>query len=178
MQDYSNLTDEEYWVIWNGSYGILDTVNIARTQVCNGATLAWLEEPYDRVGPFNFDELKISGCIGFEACLIMSRQKWQEDQEQLRRESIRLKREAMARAYEQQARFNQRSQQFTDFAPQLSEKTFRESLNLPSEGKLNTSQIKAAYRRLAQKAHPDQGGSHEEFVRVTEARDALLKWAL
>ena len=31
-----------------------------------------------------------------------------------------------------------------------------------------------AFRRLAQKAHPDTGGSHELFIRITEARNALL----
>lgn len=178
MHNNSVVIDEDYWVIWNGSYGIVDTVSILRTQVQSGVTFAWLDEPYDMVGPFNLDKLKSTGCISFEACLLMSSEKWQEDQVQLRRESIRLKREAMARAQAQQERFNQRRQAFTTLRSQLSEKDLRASLNLPTEGTLKISQIKAAYRRLAQKAHPDLGGSQEEFVRVTAARDALLKTAL
>jgi len=54
--------------------------------------------------------------------------------------------------------------------------THRETLKLPFDGKLEPRQINAAFRRLAQKAHPDVGGSHEEFVRITEARNALLEY--
>ena len=56
----------------------------------------------------------------------------------------------------------------------VDERQHRATLNLPSEGALAPAQIKAAFRRLAQKAHPDRGGSHERFVRLAEARDALL----
>lgn len=35
--------------------------------------------------------------------------------------------------------------------------------------------IKRAYARLAFECHPDRGGSAEEFQRLTEARDVLLK---
>lgn len=36
-------------------------------------------------------------------------------------------------------------------------------------------QTRANYRRIALRVHPDQGGSHEEVIRVTEARDLLLR---
>jgi curved DNA-binding protein CbpA len=55
------------------------------------------------------------------------------------------------------------------------ERKHREALNLPADGKLERSQINAAFRKLAQKAHPDAGGSHEQFVRITKARSALLE---
>jgi len=35
-------------------------------------------------------------------------------------------------------------------------------------------ELKAAFRRAAFKAHPDQGGSHEEFLRVQKAYEELL----
>jgi DnaJ-class molecular chaperone len=44
------------------------------------------------------------------------------------------------------------------------------------DGKLEATQIKKVYRRLAQKAHPDIGGSHGEFLRITQARNALLEY--
>lgn len=50
----------------------------------------------------------------------------------------------------------------------------REALNLPLDGALDPARIKAAFRRLAQKAHPNVGGSHEQFVRISRARDVLL----
>jgi hypothetical protein len=31
------------------------------------------------------------------------------------------------------------------------------------------------FRRLAQKRHPDKGGTHEEFIKLTEAYRGLLK---
>jgi curved DNA-binding protein CbpA len=34
--------------------------------------------------------------------------------------------------------------------------------------------VLAAYRRRARTAHPDAGGSAEDFVRLAEARDWLL----
>jgi hypothetical protein len=35
--------------------------------------------------------------------------------------------------------------------------------------------VKSAYKRLALKYHPDIGGSHDEFVRLQEARDIALR---
>jgi len=40
---------------------------------------------------------------------------------------------------------------------------------------LEVSQIKSAFRVIAKKTHPDVGGSHEKFIKITQARDALLR---
>ncbi|WP_420823027.1 DnaJ domain-containing protein [Vitreimonas flagellata] len=37
------------------------------------------------------------------------------------------------------------------------------------------SDIRAAYRAKMRRAHPDQGGAHNEAARLTAARDRLLK---
>ena len=50
----------------------------------------------------------------------------------------------------------------------------RQILDLPIEGLLKVSQIKMAFRLLAKKSHPDTGGSHEQFIEITKAHDALL----
>ncbi len=50
-------------------------------------------------------------------------------------------------------------------------------MNLPDDGDLTASQINAAFRQLAKTSHPDAGGSNENYIRLTEARDALLKAA-
>jgi exodeoxyribonuclease V alpha subunit len=39
---------------------------------------------------------------------------------------------------------------------------------------VTAAEIQAAYRRAAREHHPDAGGSHEAFLRLTEARDLLL----
>ena len=43
------------------------------------------------------------------------------------------------------------------------------------EGALKPSEINAAFRRLAKIAHPDAGGSDEQYRSITDARDALLE---
>ncbi|OAI15776.1 molecular chaperone DnaJ [Methylomonas koyamae] len=168
---------EELWVIWNGSLGVVDTVTVGRIAAGPHGTSAWLEEPYDMVGPFNLDDLVANGRINFAACTVMSRQKWQEDQVELRRESLKLRREAQEKLSDYQTQFN--SGRFRQSGPErrFSDRRHRETLHLPLDGLLDASQIKAAFRRLAQKAHPDVGGSHEQFIRITEARNALLERA-
>lgn len=166
--------EDAQWVIWNGSFGILDMVTIGRIDVDANARHAWLEEPYDMVGPFSLDELETSGRISFAACIVMSRQRWQEDQVALRRESHILRREAQARMAEEYARYQERTSRPSRQMDRVPDQHYRKSLNLPIDGDLEPSQIKAAFRRLAQKTHPDMGGSHEQFVQITVARDALL----
>ncbi|NJA04568.1 J domain-containing protein [Methylococcaceae bacterium WWC4] len=169
--------EEELWVIWNGSLGIVDTVTIGQVEAGPLGKSAWLEEPYDMVGPFDLDRLEANGWIDFEACTVMSRQKWREDQVALRRESLKLRRAAQERLFEYQARHNQSRFRYPGQDRTLGDQRHRETLNLPLEGVLEAAQIKAAFRRLAQKTHPDVGGSHEQFIRITEARNALLERA-
>jgi len=112
---------------------------------------------YGVVGPFSLDELETRGRIAFGECLVMSRQRWQEDQVGLRLEA-REKRRAFL------------------FQPDFDDdQEHREVLNLPMEGALKPSEISAAFRRLAKTAHPDAGGSNEHYRRIAEARDALLE---
>jgi hypothetical protein len=35
--------------------------------------------------------------------------------------------------------------------------------------------VKSAYKRLARTVHPDAGGSHDEFIRLKDARDVALR---
>jgi hypothetical protein len=149
------MTDKQEWVIWNGSLGVLDMVTIGRIEDGEGGRNAFLAAPYSVVGPFSLDELEANGRISFGACLVMSRLRWQEDQAELRREG-QAKRRAML---------------FRD----LDEEEHRETLNLPIEGILHASDINSAFRRLAKTAHPDAGGSNEDYRRIADARDALLK---
>lgn len=176
MHDNPWPEEEEEWVIWNGSYGIVDTVTIKRVEVGSESRSAWLNEPYDMVGPFDFDELETSGQISYAACIVMSREKWQEAQVELRREALEKRRKAQEQMFEDFSWFNERRRSRPNSFRQFDEKQHRELLNLPPEGALESSQIKAAFRQLAKKAHPDVGGSHEHFVQITEARDALLEF--
>jgi hypothetical protein len=175
MHDTLASADEEEWVIWNGANGLLTTVTIGRVEVEAHGRNAWLEEPFDMVGPFNLDELDNCGRITFAACIVMSRQRWQDDQVQLRRESLKIRRAEEERVREKVERMNGGHGRHQGKRKPFNEQQHRETLNLPIDGKLEPRQIKAAFRRLAQKAHPDVGGSNEEFVQITEARNALLE---
>ncbi len=67
------MTDNEDWVVWNGSLGILDKVALGHIEVGEGGRSAFLAAPYDMVGPFNLDELETQGRVAFGACIVMSR---------------------------------------------------------------------------------------------------------
>lgn len=163
-----DIEDEE-WIIWNGSVGIRDFVTIGR--IDTALNVAWLEGPYDMVGPFALDELTANGLIRFAECIVMSKERWKEDQEELRQESLRRRRQARHELFEEVERYNRRKIN----AMPCSQKEYRAVLDLPEEGTLKLSQIKSAYRKAAKKAHPDAGGSQELFLRIKEACDALLE---
>ena len=63
------------------------------------------------------------------------------------------------------------------FAHQDDDGEDRALLELPLDGELTAAEINTAFRRLAKNAHPDAGGDHEAYCRLTDARDALLEHA-
>jgi hypothetical protein len=156
------MSDKRDWVVWNGSIGILDMAALGRVEYGEAGRGAWLAEPYDVVGPFSLDELEASGRIVFEACMVMSRARWKEEQVELRRKA-----QAQRREYAKRFAFLNDDDQDDEFGD-------RETLELPGDGRLSAVEINSAFRRLAKKAHPDAGGDHETYIRLTEARDALL----
>ncbi|MGZ8271271.1 MAG: J domain-containing protein [Methylophilus sp.] len=177
MHEHAHPVDKEQWIIWNSTSRMLAMVTIGRVEVTADGRNAWLDKPYDMVGPFSLDELETVGRIAFAACIVMSRQRWQDDQGELRREAYERRRAAQERMYEEQAQFNEGHRKRRSNTHPFNVRQHREVLSLPIDGKLEPSQIKTAFRRLAQKAHPDVGGSHEQFLRITEARNALLECA-
>ena len=148
--------DKEEWVVWNGSMGILDMATIGDIRHGDSGRMACLASPYDVVGPFSLDELETRGRIAFGACLVMSRQRWREDQVSLRLEARQKRRSVL-------------------FQADIDDHEQRQVLDLPIEGLLKKSDITAAFRQLAKTAHPDAGGADAHYRRIVEARDALLK---
>ncbi len=175
MEETAPYWESEQWIIWNSALGVRDFVIIDRVEAGEQSRVAWLEEPYGMVGPFDFDLLESEGRISFAACVVMSRKRWNEDRAALMGEAMEKRRKAQEQLFEDLARANRRKRQGGSPFQQQSEREMRELLELPAEGVLEVSQVKAAYRQLAKKAHPDVGGSHEHFVRITVARDYLLE---
>lgn len=176
MHDDLAFMEEEEWVIWNAAHGLVTTVTIGQFENSAGGRIAWLDEPFDMVGPFSLDKLETQGRIAFAACIIMSRQRWQDDQVELRRESLKLRRAEQQRMSEEFSHFSSNHYRYQDKRMSFKDQQYRKTLKLPVDGKLEPRQINAAFRRLAQKAHPDAGGSNELFVRISEARNALLEY--
>lgn len=157
--------DEDY-VIYNPTLGVHDFVTIDEFKTNSDKTSAWLDDPYEMVGPFDLNELQTNGQISFAACIVMRRKKWQEERISLQKEAFARQQKAQREHFEDISRYNKRRQH--------NQIEHRELLCLPLEGLLETSQIKAAYRKVIKTAHPDVGGSHEMFIKITAARDALL----
>jgi hypothetical protein len=59
------------------------------------------------------------------------------------------------------------------------EERYRQMLGLPLGCHLSGAEIRQAYKRAAKTAHPDVGGSAQEFLALSEAREVLIKetWA-
>lgn len=144
MNDSRESMDEEEWVIWNGTHGLVTTVTIGRIEAGTGARTAWLDEPFDMVGPFSFDELETHGRSTFAACVIMSRQRWQDDQVELRRESLKIRRAEQQRINEKFARFSNNHYEYQDNRKPFDEQQHRKTLNLPIDGSLDARQINIA----------------------------------
>lgn len=175
MHDTDATADVKEWVIWNGEHGLVTTATLGRVDAGPSGRKAWLDEPFDMVGPFSLDELETQGHIAFAACIVMSRQRWQDKQAELRRESLNMRRAAQQRMNEEFAHFSGGQNRYPGRRSPVHERQHREALNLPTNGRLERLQVNTAFRRLAQKAHPDAGGSHEQFVRINRAREALLE---
>lgn len=152
------MSDGDNFVIWNGSLGVLDEVRLGR--IDSDGLQAWLAEPYDMVGPFDLGLLQNHGRVAFMACLVLSKARWRDDQVELRIEAREQRRAALKILLRDD-----------------DDAAARELLNLPDEGALTTQEIQSAFRKAAKSAHPDVGGHHDDYIRLTEARDALLKTA-
>jgi curved DNA-binding protein CbpA len=165
------LAKEEEFIIYNISFNIHDYVSIGQIEINSNEIYIWLEEPYEMVGPFSLNELETNGQINFAACFVMSKQKYKQDKIFLREESFKKQQKAQEQFAEDVKEFNKIKAHQTQ---QHSEREHRELLCLPVVGTLEASQIKTAYRLIIKEVHPDIGGSHDMFIKVTKARDTLL----
>lgn len=168
MYEYEDYLQEDF-IIWNGELGVRDFVTIGEIDSANKK--AWLDEPYEMVGPFCLDELCKAGKISFAACMVMSQHRWKQDRLLLQEESIKKQQKLQEELYKEINKNNRKKRQKSIFI----EKEHRELLCLDPEGTLKVSQIKSAYKRIAKTTHPDVGGSHDEFIKITKAKDALLE---
>lgn len=55
------------------------------------------------------------------------------------------------------------------------EERYRQLLELPLDRRLSAAEIHRAYKHIAKRAHPDAGGSAEEFLELAAAQEALMK---
>jgi hypothetical protein len=59
--------------------------------------------------------------------------------------------------------------------PLSPEERYRQMLGLPLGRRLARAEIRQAYKRAAKTAHPDVGGSAQDFLALSAAHEALMK---
>lgn len=173
MEDIRQHLEDEF-IIWNSSFGVRDFVTIGEIKKEDNIIKIWLDDPYDMVSPLNLEELLLKGKLSFEACIVMTKEYWQSQQHQLKKESYHKQQKIHKEFQEDIKQHNKKQEHFNSNQNKKSEKKYRELLCLPVNGKLEISQIKTAYRKVAKTTHPDVGGDHEKFVLITEAKEILL----
>jgi len=171
MYESSEYLEEDF-IIWNSSLGIRDFVTIG--EINSSKKEAWLDEPYEMVGPFCLEKLCTIGKISFEACMVMSKKYWRDNQELLRKEAFIQQSLFQQKFQEDINNHNKKREKYRSSLEISSQKEYRQLLCLPLEGVLENIQIKEAFKKLAKTAHPDVGGTHEMFVKISQARDALM----
>jgi hypothetical protein len=172
MDHFEEYLEEEF-IIWNPTFGVRDFAMIGEIKKEEDIINIWMDDPYDMVGPLNLQELLLKGEIAFEACLVMTKKYWQKDQNRLKKESYNKQQKIHKEFQEDIKQHNKKREYYSSTLKEKSEKEYRKLLALPLNGKLEISQIKTAYRKIAKSTHPDVGGDHETFVLITEAKDAL-----
>ena len=157
------------WIIWNSAIGIRDFVTIGH--VDTQENVAWLESPYQMVGPFSIEELTTQGEISFAECVVMSKQKWQDERESLLTISMMRRRKAQQEFFEELEKQNRRKQY--NHTHELEE--FRTLLNLPISGTLEISQINRPTEKLPKKPIPMQVEPKRCFYELK--RRMILCWS-
>ena len=157
---------DQHFIIFNSALGIRDFVLIDKIEDSPFGYQAWLDEPYEMVGPFSLDELLEVGKISFAECEVISKEFFRENRLEILKSSFKQQQELRQKMYEELAQRN-KMRRHGSFGSD-------EPLYLPKDGALTSLQIKAAFKKASKKAHPDAGGTHEEFVQVNKARDELL----
>jgi len=168
MKPHTEYLEEEF-IVWNSTLGIRDFATIGEIKTKKNQTQIWLDEPYDMVGPLCLDELFLKGEIEFAACIVMTKNRWNTTKQKLQKESLK-KQQKIHQEFKEKLKQRNKNKQ----GLQNSEQEYRKLLSLPLQGKLKITQIKTAYKKLAKIEHPDVGGSHEKFVLITEAKEALI----
>lgn len=156
------------WVIYNDKLDIHDLVQIGSIAQQDEKKVAYLDIPYDMVGPFCLETLLQEGEIKFAACRIMSQNLW-------RKKAKEIRQEIFMRMQQHQNEFAKEERRFDERKRYGSQKDLRKLLGLTIEGKITLKQIKAAYKNRAKEIHPDSGGSHEAFCQLQDAYETLME---
>ncbi len=166
-----NETDEclhLQWVIYNDKLGIHDLVQIGSIAQQDGRKVAYLDVPYDMVGPFCFETLLQEGEIKFAACRVMSQNLW-------RKKAKEIRQEIFMRMLQHQKEFAKEARRFNERKRYKPQEDLRKILGLTIKGEITLKQIKSAYKKRAKEIHPDRGGSHEAFCQLQSAYESLME---
>jgi len=153
------MTDEEYPVLTQFR-GSLDYAKIAEVRNDKYGRSGRLAEPFgSRMGWFSYDDLLKHGRAESQGFCVYTANFWKSN------------RDAEIERYMKQWFPKGPFQSATD----SKEAEYRRLLALPSASALLKSEIEQAFKIAARRAHPDAGGSGEEFKQLAAAKDALMK---
>jgi hypothetical protein len=153
------MHDEEYPVLTQFR-GKLDYVKIAELRDDKWGRSALLAEPFgSRMGWFSFEDLLRGGRAESQGYKIYTEEFWKSNRDA-----------EIARCLKQW--FPQ-----GPFVPaaDANEAEHRRLIALPTTGVLLKSEIERAFKICARSAHPDSGGSNEQFQKLAAAKEALVQ---
>jgi hypothetical protein len=149
------MDDDQEYFVWNRFHGVGDAAKIETIEQAKHGHKARMAEPFgSKMGWFSYEDLIRAGRAESQGFTVYTWERWQADR------------------HSEMERHSKRK--FTTW-PEADNVEHRKVLGLPASGPLLTAEIERACRRLAKQAHPDAGGTSEEFRRLIIARDALIK---
>jgi hypothetical protein len=153
------MHDEEYPVLTQFK-GKLDYSKIGQLRPDKWGRSACLAEPFgSKMGWFNYEDLLQKGRAESQGYTVYTADCWNSNRD---------------------AEITKYMKQWFPKGPfavarDANEIDHRRLLGLPTAGALLKSEIEQAFRIRARNAHPDSGGSHEDFQKLGAAKDALVR---
>jgi hypothetical protein len=151
--------DQEYPVVTQFR-GELNYAKIADVRPAKWGRVARLAEPFgSKMGPFNYEDLLNKGRAENQGYTVYTTEFWKSNRDVEIRKYMKM--------WFPKGLFEHETN--------VEEIGHRRVLQLPNGGALLKSEIEQAVKLCAKSAHPDAGGSDEQFKQLLAAKDALVQ---
>jgi hypothetical protein len=155
------MTDDEEYPVLTQFRGTLDYAKVAEIRDGKHGRVGRLAEPFgSRMGVFGYDDLLKQGGAESAGFIVYTPDFWNANRNS---EIERCMKEWFSK------------RDLFEAVTDSNEAEHRRLLGLPDTGALLKSEIAQAFKISGRRAHPDAGGSEEEFKRLATAKDALME---